>query len=367
MSETIKYGWLHDENGTKLAPKTVIGEVLNNDGTVFNPVTKSSQLDNDIGFTTSDTKNTTGTSDTDNGQMYLVASKDQLGESQTYTDKRFFIGENHKDLYGNGFKVRDNESEAIAVDASIYGDKAKKGTAGIAQVTIGSSRDISRDGDYIGHLYQYSKNGNYTDLVPSESLNNNPVIILPTSSGTLALTKDATKVETSSINGNISINGKQANVYTHPGGTNPHGTTKSDVGLGNVGNFKAVSTVASQGLTDAEKANACTNIGAAKKEWTFVGSGTSVDISDVYSNACEWYVCVKDANEIITDFNLPYNRFTIDNSATHVKGYYFDTNYYATIALFMSNKSINIREAWTKIQYGVGKSTNTATIYVYYR
>lgn len=36
----------------------------------------------------------------------------------------------------------------------------------------------------------------------------------------------------------------------------------SEIGLGNVGNFKAVSTVASQGLTDTEKENARTNIGA---------------------------------------------------------------------------------------------------------
>ena len=36
----------------------------------------------------------------------------------------------------------------------------------------------------------------------------------------------------------------------------------SEVGLGNVGNFKAVSTVASQGLTDTEKSNARANIGA---------------------------------------------------------------------------------------------------------
>ena len=74
---------------------------------------------------------------------------------------------------------------------------------------------------------------------------------------------DATKVEKSTTNGNILIDGVESNVYSHPGtGTNPHGTTKSDVGLGNVGNFKAVSTVASQGLTDTEKANARTNIGA---------------------------------------------------------------------------------------------------------
>lgn len=38
--------------------------------------------------------------------------------------------------------------------------------------------------------------------------------------------------------------------------------TASEVGLGNVGNFKAVSTVASQGLTDTEKSNARANIGA---------------------------------------------------------------------------------------------------------
>ena len=38
--------------------------------------------------------------------------------------------------------------------------------------------------------------------------------------------------------------------------------TKSDVGLGNVGNFKAVSTVASQGLSDTEKSNARANIDA---------------------------------------------------------------------------------------------------------
>ena len=71
---------------------------------------------------------------------------------------------------------------------------------------------------------------------------------------------DATKVEASTTNGNIKINGTETTVYTHPSGTNPHGTTKSDVGLGNVGNFKAVSTVASQGLTDTEKSNARANI-----------------------------------------------------------------------------------------------------------
>lgn len=37
--------------------------------------------------------------------------------------------------------------------------------------------------------------------------------------------------------------------------------TPEDIGLGNVGDFKSVSTVASQGLTEEEKANARGNIG----------------------------------------------------------------------------------------------------------
>lgn len=85
---------------------------------------------------------------------------------------------------------------------------------------------------------------------------------------------DATKVEPSTTNGNIKINGTETTVYTHPSGTNPHGTTKSDVGLGNVGNFKAVSTVASQSLTDTEKSNARANIGAGTS--SFSGSYTDL-------------------------------------------------------------------------------------------
>ena len=79
------------------------------------------------------------------------------------------------------------------------------------------------------------------------------------------------KVEASTTNGNIKINGTETTVYTHPSGTNPHGTTKSDVGLGNVGNFKAVSTAASQGLSDTEKSNARANIGAGTGNGTITG------------------------------------------------------------------------------------------------
>lgn len=56
---------------------------------------------------------------------------------------------------------------------------------------------------------------------------------------------------------------KVGNYDTHIANTNnPHGVTKAQVGLGNVGNFLAVSTAANQGLTDTQKSNARANIGA---------------------------------------------------------------------------------------------------------
>lgn len=52
--------------------------------------------------------------------------------------------------------------------------------------------------------------------------------------------------------------------------------TASDVGLGNVGNFKAVSTQSNQGLTATEKENARTNIGAGTSSF----SGNYTDLSN---------------------------------------------------------------------------------------
>ena len=47
---------------------------------------------------------------------------------------------------------------------------------------------------------------------------------------------DSTKTEKSKINGNLIIDEVETPVYIHPDGTNPHGTTKDDIGLGNVEN-----------------------------------------------------------------------------------------------------------------------------------
>lgn len=66
------------------------------------------------------------------------------------------------------------------------------------------------------------------------------------------ISTDSNKTEQSSTNGNIKIDGVEKTVYTHPAGSNPHGTTKSDVGLGNVDNTndlnKPISTATKNAL-----------------------------------------------------------------------------------------------------------------------
>ena len=74
---------------------------------------------------------------------------------------------------------------------------------------------------------------------------------------------------------NTAISTNATNLSNHINNkSNPHSVTKAQVGLGNVGNFKAVSTVANQGLTDTEKANARSNIGAGMS--SFSGSYTDL-------------------------------------------------------------------------------------------
>lgn len=75
--------------------------------------------------------------------------------------------------------------------------------------------------------------------------------------------------------------GKTAYDHSQLTSGNPHNVTKTDVGLGNVGNFKAVSTVASQGLTSTEQSNARANIGlgtAAVKDVPASGNASTTQV-----------------------------------------------------------------------------------------
>lgn len=83
---------------------------------------------------------------------------------------------------------------------------------------------------------------------------------------------------------------------------NPHSVTKAQVGLGNVGNFKAVSTVASQGLTATEKSNARANIGAGTSSLTIGTTSTTAaagnhshSVATTYSNG---YMSASDKSKL---------------------------------------------------------------------
>lgn len=83
-------------------------------------------------------------------------------------------------------------------------------------------------------------------------------------------TNDYTTTEKNKLAGIAS--GAEVNTVTSVAGkTGAVTLDKSDVGLSNVGNFKAVSTSANQGLTDTEKLNARTNIGLGDYPFSVVG------------------------------------------------------------------------------------------------
>ena len=93
--------------------------------------------------------------------------------------------------------------------------------------------------------------------------------------------------------------GKTAYDHSQVTSGNPHNVTKSDVGLGNVGNFKAVSTVASQGLTDTEKSNARANIGAGTGSSDLtLGTSSSTAYRGDYGNTA--YTHATDSNRLTT-------------------------------------------------------------------
>lgn len=99
------------------------------------------------------------------------------------------------------------------------------------------------------------------------------------------ISESASAVTSSTKNGYVSIDGKDVKVYEHPGsGTNPHGTTKSDVGLGNVDNTadanKSVKYATSAGSAgSASKATGVVDYGATNStiQIGYTGNGISGD------------------------------------------------------------------------------------------
>lgn len=125
--------------------------------------------------------------------------------------------------------------------------------------------------------------------------------------------------------------GKIAYDHSQKTSGNPHNVTKSDVGLSNVGNFKSVSTVANQGLTDTEKSNARANIGAGTS--SFSGSYNDLTNKPTIPSVGNGTVTIKQAGASkgtftmnqagnttieLTDNNTTYSSKTATNGGTDV-------------------------------------------------
>ena len=140
-------------------------------------------------------------------------------------------------------------------------------------ITDGSSRGISyKAGDTVisdGSAWVLipsgdEPSGTVTNIATGTGLTGGPI----TSTGTISVDTNtiATRTYAETVGPVTSVAGKTGVVTL----------SNSDVGLGNVGNFKAVSTVASQGLNSTEQANARANIGAGTSNF----SGSYTDLSD---------------------------------------------------------------------------------------
>jgi len=107
--------------------------------------------------------------------------------------------------------------------------------------------------------------------------------------------------------------GKIAYDHSQTTSGNPHNVSKSDVGLGNVGNFKAVSTEASQGLSSTEQSNARTNISAVGTSDYAVNGGSAgiIKVGDAYGGKV-------DANGILYARQLSYSDYSSANANTFV-------------------------------------------------
>ncbi len=164
-------------------------------------------------------------------------------------------------LVTNGTTLHTNLSGKISEGTSLipdlYDAVSTADTAkGQLDGTIESANTSIDELNAYAFIEEYNANTDYVPLnkvVYQGSTYQNKVAcknILPTNTTYWILVSakgadgSGTTVTPSEINGNIILNGYETTVYTHPGsGTNPHGTTKEDIGLGNVENKSSATII----------------------------------------------------------------------------------------------------------------------------
>lgn len=112
---------------------------------------------------------------------------------------------------------------------------------------------------------------------------------------------DATKVEDSTTNGNIKINGTETNVYSHPNSGVTAGTYKS-ITVNAQGHITAGSnptTLAGYGITDADPKGAADSALASAK--TYADNAANTVKNDLLNNAGAAYDTLKELGDLIDD------------------------------------------------------------------
>lgn len=130
--------------------------------------------------------------------------------------------------------------------------------------------------------------------------------------------------------------------------------SSSDVGLGNVGNFKAVSTVANQGLTTTEQSAARDNIGASPvltagqgltsdgNTWK-LGSGTLAHTFKTGTKSGDYLlITIKDKNYWMLSFKIRFYGGYVCREYT-ISGYNYNTSHwYSPTVMLMSSDGIKV-------------------------
>jgi hypothetical protein len=180
-------------------------------------------------------------------------------------------------------------------------DVPSSGNASTTQVVMGNDTRLSDSRTPSSHTHGNIQNGG-TLQTNDVDIDSGDKLIITDSSNSNKITRSSTSFDGSTTTTALTPKGtfetflKTAPVTSVAGKTGAVTLDNSDVGLGNVGNFKAVSTVASQGLTSTEKSNARTNIGAGTGNGTITGitmngasKGTSgvVDLGTVLTSYTE--------------------------------------------------------------------------------
>lgn len=201
-------------------------------------------------YSDGNTKNTAGATDT-SSKIYLIGATSQDTNPQTYSHDTAYVGTDGC-LYSGSTKVSvEGHTHSYVPTTRTVNSKALS-----SDITLSASDVGAATSDHTHTTSLATDTGTST--------------ITLASAGKYKLTAGGTSV----IFTMPTIPTVSYPVTSVAGKTGAVTLAASDVGLGNVGNFKAVSTVASQGLTDTEKSNARANIGAGTSSLT-IGTTSS--------------------------------------------------------------------------------------------